>query len=249
MGVDAGDVDDNGWPDFVVTNFDREYHALYLNPGRFPFAEHTVASGLARHTRAYVGWGTRFLDADLDGDLDLLIVNGHLHENIELSNVEVKHREKPLLLINQGQGQFADAAAAAGPAFAKGYVGRSLAAGDYNNDGAVDAVFISLNAPPVLLRNHSRGAWVGARLRGTRSNRDAIGARLTATRGGRKQVRWISGGGSFQASHDRRVVFGLGADAGPVDLEIRWPNGGVQTVRGLAPGRYHEIVETDEAQR
>jgi hypothetical protein len=243
MGVDAGDLDGNGTPDFVVTNFDGEYHAVYLNPGRLPFLETTVPSGLAALTAPYVGWGVRMIDHDLDGDLDLLIVNGHLHEEIAKTNSRVAYREPPLLLANDGRGRFTRAGV--GGVFAAGYLGRGLSAGDFDDDGAVDAAFVSLNDPPVLLRNEAgAGRWVGVRLRGTRSNRDGIGARLRLTVGGRALTRWITGGGSFLASHDRRVVFGLGRENGG-ELEVRWPSGVVQRVAAPTPGRYHEVVEPE----
>ena len=245
MGVDSGDVDGDGTPDFVVSNFDNEYHALYLNPGRLPFREATVESRLAQHSRHYVGWGLRLVDYDNDGDLDLLIVNGHLHEMIARSNRAVAYREPPLLLNNDGRAHFSRVDA--GPVFRGAYLGRGLATGDFDNDGAVDAVFISLNDPPVLLRNEAATGrrWLGVRLRGTVSNRDAIGARLILRVAARSVTRWIAGGGSFLASHDRRVVFGLGGDGVPGQLEIRWPSGRVQTVAALAPGRYHDITEPD----
>jgi hypothetical protein len=120
-----------------------------------------------------------------------------------------------------------------------------MASGDFDNDGAVDVAFVSLNAPPVLLHNEAAAGqrWLGLRLRGTVSNRDAIGARITLRTGSRTLSRWITGGGSFLASHDRRVVFGLGRDGVPGELEIRWPSGRVQRVPALAPGRYHDITE------
>lgn len=241
MGVDAGDVDGDGRPDFVVTNFDGEYHAVYLNPGRLPFRETTVSSGLAALTRPYVGWGVRMVDYDNDGDLDLLIVNGHLHEMIERTNRTVSYREPPLLLVNDGQGRFTRSRS--GGVFDTGYLARGLAVGDLDNDGAVDAAFVSLNDPPVVLRNESsRGNWAGVRLRGTASNRDGIGARLRLRVGARTLTRWITGGGSFLASHDGRVVFGLGESA-PGELEILWPSGRLQRVAPLAAGRYHELFE------
>jgi hypothetical protein len=243
MGVDAGDVDGDGTPDFVVTNFDHEYHALYLNPGRLPFVEATVSSRLAEHSRPYVGWGVRLVDYDNDGDLDALIVNGHLHEMIARSNREVSYREPPLLLNNNGRARFSRVEA--GPAFSRQYLARGLATGDYDNDGAVDAAFVSLNDPPVLLHNEAAAGrrWIGVRLRGTQSNRDGIGAKLTLTVDSRKLTRWVTGGGSFLASHDRRVVFGLGSATGPAEIEIRWPSGRVQRITGLAAGKYHDVVE------
>lgn len=244
MGVDAGDVDGDGRPDFAVTNFDSEYHALYLNTGRLPFREATVTSRLARYTRPYVGWGVRLLDFDNDGDLDLFIVNGHLHEMISQSNRAVSYREPPLLLANDGQGHFSRVDA--GPVFQKTYLGRGLAAGDFDNDGAVDVAFVSLNEAPALLRNEGAagGRWLGVRLRGTVSNRDAIGARLVLKTSGGALTRWITGGGSFLASHDHRVVFGLGRDGVPTELEIHWPSGTAQRITGLAAGRYHDITES-----
>jgi hypothetical protein len=132
-----------------------------------------------------------------------------------------------------------------GPAFQPGYLGRGRAAGDFDNDGAVDVAFVSLNDSPVLLRNEATAGrrWLGARLRGAVSNRDGIGAKLTLRAGSRTMTRWIAGGGSFLASHDLRVVFGLGRDGVAGDLEIRWPSGKVQRMPALAPGRYHEIAE------
>ncbi|MFN7923704.1 MAG: CRTAC1 family protein [Bryobacteraceae bacterium] len=245
MGVDAGDADGDGRPDFAVTNFDGEYHALYLNQGKLPFRESTVTSGLAGVTRPYVGWGIRFIDYDNDGDLDLFIVNGHLQEMISRSNKSVSYQEPPLLLANDGSGHFTRAAT--GGLFGRAFLGRGMATGDFDNDGAVDVAFVSLNQPPVLAhnetRNETKSRWVGVKLVGTVSNRDAIGAKLSLRVGNRTLTRWITGGGSFLASHDRRVVFGLGSAGQPGELEIRWPSGIVQRVAPLAPGRYHEILE------
>lgn len=251
MGVDAGDFDGDGRPDFIVTNFDSEYHASYRNRGQLTFEETTVQSRLAAFTKWFVGWGVRFLDYDNDGDLDLFIVNGHLQENISESNRSVHYREPPLLLANDGGGVFTNVSSDGGPAFRKGYLGRGLATGDFDNDGAVDAAFIDLNSRPVLLRNSgSPNHWLGIHLRGTRSNRDAIGARVTLRQGNRKATRWISGGGSFLASHDRRIVFGLGQNVAAADIEVLWPDGSVQKITGLTQDRYHEIVEksTEAAQ-
>jgi enediyne biosynthesis protein E4 len=253
MGVDAGDIDGDGNPDFVVTNFDSEYHALYQNTGKLPFREITSQSRLAVHTKPYVGWGVRFLDYDNDSDLDMLIVNGHLQESISESNRSVQYREPPLLLANNGKGVFANMAAAAGTPFDTPYLGRGLATGDFDNDGLIDAAFMNLNARPVLLRNagSAQNHWLGIQLRGTQSNRDASGARIVLLQGARKLSRWVTGGSSFLAAHDLRVVFGLGQDTAAAELEILWPSGAVQKVTGLTPDRYHQIIEpaTKEAAR
>jgi hypothetical protein len=246
MGVDAGDVTGNGWPGFVVTNFNDEHHALFVNPGRFPFEERTAQSGLASLTRSLVGWGTHFLDFDNDGNLDLIIVNGHLNEVIERTRRDVSYREPPLLLRNSGHGNFQNMEKLAGPTFQEKFRARGLAVGDIDNDGRTDVIFTCLNDSPVLLRNTwtSGGAWVGLELQGTRSNRDAIGAKVVVPLGDRKLVRWITGGSSYLSSHDKRLIFGLGEHAPhEVSAEIQWPSGQVQTVTGLSIGRYHKIVE------
>jgi len=247
MGIDAADVNGDGRPDFVMTTFNNERHSLFINPGSFPFEDWTIASSLGFLTMSYVGWGTHFLDYDNDGIMDLLIVSGHVNKIVELTTSNVTYKELPLLLRNDGKGSFRNMQETAGPAFQTRYDARGLAVGDYDNDGDVDAVLIRLQDAPVILRNNvgENSSWVGFQLVGTKSNRDAIGAKLTVRLGDRKLVRWITGGASIFSSHDHRVVFGLGANPGPpaTSVEIRWPNGNVQTVDGLATRRYHEVVE------
>jgi len=247
MGIDAADVNGDGRPDFVMTAFNREQHSLFINRGSFPFEDCTIASSLGFLTMSYVGWGTHFLDYDNDGTMDLLIVNGHVNKIVERMSSDVTYKELPLLLRNDGKGNFSNMQESAGPAFHKRYDARGLAVGDYDNDGDVDAAVVRLQDTPVLLRNNvgEKSSWVGFQLEGTKSNRDAIGAKLAVRLGDRKLVRWITGGASIFSSHDNRVVFGLGTNPGlfAVSVEIRWPNGVVQVVDGLSLKRYHKVVE------
>jgi hypothetical protein len=249
MGVDAGDVIGNGHAGFVVTNFNDEFHSLFLSQGKFPLEDWTTSSHLAALTKSYVGWGVHFIDYDNDGNLDLAIINGHLNQVIEMARGDVKYKQPLLLLRNNGLGVFEDMRASAGEAFRRGYTGRGLAMGDYDNDGATDMIFTSLNEKPVLLHNNvgARNSWIGFQLVGIKSNRDAIGAKLTLKAGSRKLVRWITGGSSYLSSHDKRVIFGLGKDAPEsVELQIRWPNGQIQNLADLKPGSYHAIQEPSQ---
>jgi len=245
MGVDAGDITGNGWPALVITNFNDENHALLIHPGHFPFEERTVESGLADVTHSFVGWGTHFLDYDNDTKLDLMIVNGHLNEVIERTRRDVSYSEPALLLRNTGGGAFQNMEKLAGPTFQQKFRAHGLAVGDFDNDGRIDAIFTRLNETPVLLRNTwTEASWIGLELEGTRSNRDAIGAKVVIEAGPRKIVRWIEGGGSYLSSSDKRLLFGLGPNTpSKVSAAITWPNGQIQTVSGLGVNRYHKITE------
>jgi len=249
MGVDAADLNGDGRPDFVVTNFHDEYHALYLSTPELLYREWTRPSGLAGFTRPFVGWGARFIDYDNDSDPDLVIVNGHVSQTIELSRGDIRYRQLPLLLANVGDLKFRNMASQAGPVFRTRHSARGMATGDYDNDGDMDVVFVRRNERPVLLRNNTgqEGAWIGFELQGTLSNRDAIGSKLSLQSGDKRFTKWATGGASFLASHDKRVVFGLGKTVKEeCSLEIRWPSGKVQRISGLGINRYHKIVESGE---
>ena len=252
MGVDSGDVNGDGRPDFVITNFNDQYHSLLVATSSLLYDDQTAASGLARHTKRFVGWGTHYIDFDNDGNLDLLIVNGHINQAVEATRVDVKYKEPPLLLRNDGKGAFQDMRQRAGAPFQTNYSARGLAVGDWNNDGNADSVFTCLNGLPVLLKNISKqeNTWFGFELQGTASNRDAIGAKITVEAGRRKFVRWVTGGSSYLSSHDKRVLVGIGpvSAASNVRAEIRWPNGSMQRITGLKPNQYHHIAESGSAQ-
>jgi hypothetical protein len=247
MGIDAADVNGDGVPDFVITNFNDQYHSLFWGAPSFPYEDRTVASHLAQYSKADVGWGAKFFDYDNDGNLDLVVANGHINQVIETTRGGVKYKEPPLLLRNDGKGAFQNVAAEGGAVFNSALVARGLATGDFDNDGLPDVVFTTLNGPPVLLHNNAvpKNAWVGFELQGTLSNRDAIGSRITVLSGNRRVVRWITGGSSYLSSSDKRVVVGLGqlAADSTVSAELRWPNGQTQRVQKLEVNHYHHIVE------
>ncbi len=238
MGVDAADLNGDGLPDFAVTNFDHEYAALYLSHANAPYTDAANTSGLARATQPYVGWGVRFADFLNSGAPGLLIANGHLHPEIARSNTQLSYREPPLFLTGTGAAHFT------ATTFPKPILGRALATADFDNDGRIDALIADLGATPILLRNTAPATnhWVGVELRGTHSDRDAVGSRVTLRSLKRTQFRWVVGGGSFLAANDRRLLFGLGTDAAPVSLEVRWPDGKLQTAP-VSLDHYNKIDE------
>src|SRR5207245_519772 len=170
-------------PDFVATNLNDPSHSLFLGSLSSPYVDHTAACRLAGYSKSYVGWGTKFIDYDNDGNLDLVVANGHINQVIEATREDVKYKEPALLLRNDGYGNFQNMRELAGPAFSREYVARGLAIGDIDNDGDPDIVFTTLNGPPVLLKNNvgQDSNWIGVSLQGTKSNRDAIGAKITVS--------------------------------------------------------------------
>jgi enediyne biosynthesis protein E4 len=246
MGVDAADVNQDGWLDLFVANLDHQEYSLYENNHDETFDDESGAMGIAGATRLMSGWGLKFFDYDNDGDLDLFIANGNPDDLIQTIEKDVTYRE-PLLLFH-GEGKtMRDVSAESGPIFRKDFSARGLAIGDFNNDGAVDVLVAVNDGAPLLLRNHAaRGHhWLGVRLVGRDSNRDAIGARLTWRAGDMKRSRTKVGGGSYLSSHDPRVVLGLGARTKIDLLEVQWPMPGGKAERftDLPIDRYITIIE------
>jgi hypothetical protein len=244
MGLAAADYDGCGRPSLWVTNYERELHALYHNDshdGQTIFHFSTPPKGLADIGQMFVGWGTGFLDLDHDGREHLFVTNGHPNF---YPRAEAARPQRPLLLRNMGQGQFANIAAQGGPYFLEDHNGRGVALGDLDNDGRTDLVISHLNAPVVLLRNvaETKNHWLGVTLVG-RENRDVVGAKLTLEVGDRKLTRFAQGGGSYLSSNDRRHIFGLGSADQVGRLTVRWPGGKEEHWDGLAVDRYWPLEE------
>jgi hypothetical protein len=244
MGVDLADYDGDGLLDLFITNHELETHTLFRNLGRGLFAEVTSQSGIALETLPFVGFGTLFFDADNDGDLDLAVANGHVVDNSGHYRPGSKTEQRKLLFIND-RGRFKEVGRTAGAGFTIEKIGRALAAADIDNDGDVDLLFTNNGDAPNLLRNtsaHENNALL-VRVIGTRSNRSAIGARLTLTAGSVKAVREVKAGSSYLAQSDLREHFGLGHAAQADRLEIRWPSGQTETVSALAANQIVTITE------
>jgi hypothetical protein len=246
MGVDAADFDSDGNADLFVANIDHECYALYRNQGREAFDDVALQSGIASATRMLSGWGLKFFDFDNDGTLDLILANGHPDTMVKTHTPSVEYRMPMLLMQGTGKG-FLNVSAQAGPAFARPIAGRGLALGDFDNDGAVDALVMVNDGPPILLRNNAgrRNHWLGLRLIGRKANIDAVGAVVRYQAGSLKRSVIKPGGGSFLSSHDSRMVLGLGASQQVDSLEVRWPQpgGGVERFQNLPADRYITIVE------
>jgi hypothetical protein len=225
MGVDAADLNGNGWEDLFVANVDHEYFSVYQNNKDETFRDVAQENGVAHATRLLSGWGLKYFDYDNDGAIDLFLANGHPDDMIDSYSMQVKYKE-PLLLFRHGDdGKLHDVSGTAGPAFRGNFAARGLAVGDFDNDGAIDVLVGVNGGAPLLLKNNAAKGnnWLGLRLEGVQCNRDAVGARISWTAAGKKRSRLKNNGGSYLSSHDPREVLGIGSAAKIDELEIHWP--------------------------
>ncbi|MCA9047650.1 MAG: VCBS repeat-containing protein [Planctomycetaceae bacterium] len=244
MGIAAGDVDEDGDIDLFVTNFLRESNTLYLAQPGPVFTDSTRDAGLEEPSLQMLGFGTQFLDADLDGRLDLLTANGHIDDYRRYGR---PYTMPPQFYLNTGQGRFAlQPGSSIGDYFSHEYLGRSLARWDCNRDGREDAVISNLDQPAAVLTNTTEhhGRFLAVRLRGTNGARDAIGASVTVRFSDRSLYRQLTGGDGYQSGNERRLVFGLGEHSDDVQVDLDWPSGTRETYSGLRPGREYLFVES-----
>ena len=227
MGVDAADYDGDGDPDLVVTNFSHDHTTLYRNQGRGFFVDASYAVGIGKDTYFPLSWGVKFLDADLDGQTDLFIANGHIYPQVEKVAPESPYGETNQLFLNRGDGTFTNVTGQAGPAFRMERSHRGAAAGDYDNDGRIDLVVVNIDGPAELLHNESeaRSRPLLLRLVGVESSRDGLGARVRLRSAGRLQAREVTTGGSYASASDSRLYFALGEGEAIPPLTIDWPSG------------------------
>ena len=243
MGLGIGDYNLDGHLDIFKTHFSDDTSILYRNDGKGNFDDATLSSGLGVETR-FTCWGAGMVDLDNDGWPDLFCVTGSIYPELAAQLPAYPYLTPRVIYRNLGGGKLEELIEEAGPGIGAPHSSRGCAFGDFDNDGDVDIVVVNLNEPPSLLRNDvtGDGHWLKVKLVGTKSNRSAIGATVIASYGGRKQAQAVLSQASFFSVNDFRLHFGLGPERS-ADLEIRWPNGGVQRVTGLACDRLHTIRE------
>ena len=244
MGVDTGDFDNTGRPGIAVTNFENEMIGLYreVRPGRFE--DVSVPAGVGQPSRHTLGFGCVFADLDLDGALDLVVANGHIDEPVRGMRGTVGYAQPPQLFLNQGNGTFVDAAASAGAAFATPKIARGLACGDFDRDGDVDLLLTTNDGPALLFRNDQSGnRSIRFRLRGTVSNRDAIGAGVRIEHGSTSQVRTVKSSSSYLSQSELALTFGLGRRDIVDRAVVTWPSGRTEEYKALRAGRAYVFIE------
>jgi len=248
MGVDAGDVSYDGWPEIFVTALSLEGFVFLGNRGRGLFEDTSSRNGVFKPTYLLTGWGTKLLDLDNDGDRDILAVNGHFNDNVEtmprmLGTVTYP---QPLLLLGNSGSSFTDLSQHAGEIFKSKWIGRGAAFGDFNNDGLIDVVVNHLGGTPLLLENRStarQNNWIGFDLEGKLSPKDSQGAQIRVTDGaGRSQYYRVGTSGSYLSSSDERVIVGLGPNHA-TEVVISWPSGQVHPVSSFAENVINTIAE------
>lgn len=249
MGVDAGDFDNDGRIDLVVTNFSEENNAIYRNEGA-SFRDVAFDRGVGAETLMQLGFGTAFLDFDRDGWLDLFFANGHVLDDISKYSDSVTWEQSLQLFRNSGTGHFREVTADTGVGEGE-WVARGAALGDMDNDGRKDLVISVLRGKPLYLRNECAPAshWLGVDLRPATGNAQAIGATVWLTANGITQRRDVRTAGSFASSNDPRPLFGLGSAVEVEELKVEWPSGQVTLEKGPAIDRYLRIDEPAPANR
>lgn len=246
MGVDFGDFDHDGKLDLFVTNFTQEPDTLYWNRGAQGFDDISVASGIAQPTTPYVGWGTGFADFTNDGWDDIFVANGHVYPQMDKVRMGVPYRQPLFLFHNNRDHTFEDVTHLAGLDKLPLKSRRGVAFGDINNDGKIDVLILNVGEPPTLLLNCTENPNHAAmfKLIGSKSNKAAIGARVTVNSGGVGQLSGVRGGSSYLSQNDLRLHFGLGHESVMKTVEVSWPSGTKQTFHDLAADFIYTIDES-----
>jgi hypothetical protein len=245
MGVDVADFDNSGAAGFAITNFDNEMLGLYRPTGKGTYNDVAIQAGVGLPSQNTLGFGCAFLDADLDGSVDLVVANGHIDETVRNIRGNVGYAQPPQLFLNNGQGKFRELGQAVGEGFNRAKVGRGLAYADFDRDGDLDLLVTTNNGPAYLYRNDQLAGNHSIRfeLVGTQSNRDAIGASVRIEYEGPSQSRLVKSGSSYLSQSELPVTFGLGKRDKIGRVVIEWPNGRIEDYKDLAAGQTYRCTE------
>jgi hypothetical protein len=245
MCISLGDYDNDGRLDLYISDFQRSSDHLWHNEGKGLFDEVSDQTGITRPTRDVLSFGGGFFDYDNDGWLDIFIANGHVYLEVEQATPGTHYKQINSLFHNEGNGKFVEVGKLSGPGFGTPYVGRGVAFADFDNDGFMDVVVANNGDPPLLLHNSggNNNHFLNFRLLGTKSNRDATGARIHVVAGTMSQIREIAGGGSYLSQSDLRANFGLGKAKRAEIVEIAWPSGQQQVFRNVEADKFYLIEE------
>jgi len=245
MGVDFRDLNNDGWPDLVVTSLSGGTFQLYLNTGQGMFLPSAFQAGLGYGTLNMSGWGVGIYDLDNDGDKDVFAANSHVSENVDAYGHD-HYKQSNAVFQKLANDRFRNVTTEAGPAMQVTAAHRGCAFGDLNNDGRIDVVVSAIGQPAELLYNTSanQNHWILLQTEGTKSNRDGIGTKIKLTsESGRVQYNHVTTSVGYLSSSDKRAHFGLGADRGIREIELRWPSGKVQVVRDVAADQILKVRE------
>jgi enediyne biosynthesis protein E4 len=245
MGVDFADYDNDARSDLIVTDLSNERYVLFHQNGDGSFRDQTNISGVGGATLPFSGWSTRFFDYDNDGWKDIFVAQGHVMDTIEKTAPNLRYLQPPLLLRNES-GRFVRVIA--GEIFKKEWAGRGAAFGDLDNDGDIDLVVSNVGQKAVVLRNDggNRGNWIAVQTKGTVSNRDGIGCKVTVvSTSGLTQHFSVNTAAGYLSASDKRLLVGLSGDSMAKSVEIRWPSGLVQTFANVKSGQ--TVVATEPA--
>ncbi len=243
MGVAVGDYAHTGRMSLLISHFDVEYAALYANEGKLNFTDVSIASGIARGTQGYVGWGGVFVDFANKGWQDYFLVNGHVYPQVDSAHTAARYLQPKFLFLNQQNGSFKNISWQVGPAIQIPQVSRGLAVGDLFNNGTMDAVVENLVGEPMILRPEGvpRNHWISFELEGVKCNRLALNARVRVTAGDLVQLDEVRSGGSYLSQNDLRLHFGLGAHERVDKAEILWPDGSVEPLVNLSADHFYKV--------
>jgi len=245
MGVDCGDFDNDGWLDFYVTSYQSQLATLYRNMGDGTFQDVTLMTGAGAGTFPNVTWGNTIADFDNDGDRDIFVACGHLQDNIEKYSDSSTYYQRNILLLNTGDGKFVNVSDESGDGLLVKLSSRGAGFDDLDNDGDLDAVILNSREKPTVLRNETKNAnhWIQVRLRGVKSNRDGVGARVRVVAGELLLIDEVHSGRGYQSHYGTRLHFGLGERDRIDRIEVYWIGGASDVLHDLPADQILTITE------